>query len=458
MSGSGIAKEDTALEDGSDRNERAPAGGAVADQRRVARAPGRRAGRAADPAHADAVPAAADRRRRDRRPHPRAVSAALAWRQYRDDQHRAVSDLNARVVLVGAAGELVSRRRRLDSRRDVGGAVGVRIEAGADIRLLQAGLGSGGTIFTGGIGWVDRSGEVVASSSGGAGVGVADRVYFKPVTATRKPYISAGLIGRKLRQPIIVVAVPTRDAAGRLTGVLSGAIRLKTLGQSKQNAALGFEGLTIVDRDGHLLLAGLAHAANRDAARPDREARPGRLTNADGLRGGGHHVLAFATAKLPGWTIVIDRPASSVYASARRSLILEIVSLGAALLAVLLILFACSSSARAARSSAQGEQAQSWSKLHADARASPRRRPTSRMSSSSRVQSVFPDAVVVVTLDSEAGQETRATSRLPGWRRVAGDSIWLRTIAAPDHRAGPRPGRSSASVRSAISTSRSAGG
>ena len=43
---------------------------------------------------------------------------------------------------------------------------------------------------------------------------------------------------------------------------------------------------------------------------------------------------------------------------------------------------------------------------------------------------MFPDAVVVVTLDSEGGQETRATSRLPGWRRVAGDSVWLRSIAA----------------------------
>ena len=32
-----------------------------------------------------------------------AVSTALAWRQYRDDQHRAVNDLGSRVVLVSAA-------------------------------------------------------------------------------------------------------------------------------------------------------------------------------------------------------------------------------------------------------------------------------------------------------------------------------------------------------------------
>ncbi len=355
------------------------------------------------------------------------VSAALAWRQYRDDKHRAISDLNARVVLVGGV---------VNSYLAGGvSTLGAMSEAPSVVRMKPALMASyfhrvarsGGTIFSGGIGWADRSGEVVASSSGGKPVSVADRVYFKTVSASGKPYISAGLIGRKLRQPIIVVAVPTRDAAGRLTGVLSGAIGLKTLGQSKQNSALGFEGLTIADRDGHLLLAGLARTTNPAMLARIQQLGQGDFTNAEGLSGGSHHVLAFATASLPGWSVVIDRPASSVYASARRSLELEIVSLGAALFAVLLILFALVKRSRR-EIEAQGEQAQSWSKFTRTLALASTPADVADVVLES-VQSVFPDAVVVVTLESEAGQETRATSRLPGWRRVAGDSIWLRTIA-----------------------------
>ena len=165
-----------------------------------------------------------------------AVSTALAWRQYRDDQHRAVSDLGSRVVLVGAAvnsylaggvstlGAISEAPSVMDTNPKLISAYLKRVAA------------SGGTIFTGGIGWVDRSGHVLASSSGGPAVDVSDRVYFKRVTATGKPYISAGLVGRKLRQPIVVVAVPTRDAAGRPTGMLTGAIRLTTLARRSRRS------------------------------------------------------------------------------------------------------------------------------------------------------------------------------------------------------------------------------
>ena len=357
-----------------------------------------------------------------------AVSSALAWRQYRDEQHRAVSDLGSRVVLVGAAvnsylaggvstlGAISEAPSVMDTNPKLISAYLKRVSA------------SGGTIFTGGIGWVDRSGHVLASSSGGPVVDVSDRVYFERVTATGKPYVSAGLVGRKLRQPIVVVAVPTRDAAGHLTGMLTGAIRLTTLGRAKPAQPLGIDGLTIVDRNGQLLLSGLAHASNATLLGRIRKLGTGQLTNAPGLESGDHHVIVFATAKLPGWTIAIDRPASAVYASARRSLTLEAVSLGAALLAVLLILGLLVKRSRR-EIETRGEQAQSWSKYTRTLALASTPADIADIVLES-VQEVFPDAVVVVTLESEGGQETRATSRLPGWRRVAGDSVWLRSIAA----------------------------
>ncbi len=357
-----------------------------------------------------------------------AVSTALAWRQYRDDQHRAVNDLDTRVVLIGALvnSYLAGGVSTLGAIAEAPSVVQPNpVLMSAYFKRVAAGSG---TIFTGGIGWVDRSGQAIVTSSGGPVVNVSDRIYFQRVTATGKPYVSAGLVGRKLRQPIVVIAVPTRDAAGHPTGMLTGAIKLGALGQSKQTEALDIGGLTIVDRDGQLLLSGLAHASNRALINQIRHLGAGHLTDAQGLESGNHHVIVFASAKVPGWTIAIDRPASSVYASARRSLILEAVSLGAALLAVLLILALLVKRSRR-EIEARGEQAQSWSKYTRTLALASTPADIADIVLES-VQEVFPDAVVVVTLESEGGQETRATSRLPGWRRVAGDTVWLRSIAA----------------------------
>ena len=59
---------------------------------------------------------------------------------------------------------------------------------------------------------------------------------------------------------------------------------------------------------------------------------------------------------------------------------------------------------------ARGEQAQSWSKYTRTLALASTPADIADVVLES-VQEVFPDAVVVVTLDSEAGQETRATSR-----------------------------------------------
>ena len=64
----------------------------------------------------------------------------------------------------------------------------------------------------------------------------------------------------------------------------------------------------------------------------------GVLTDVRGLDGSSDRVVAYANSAAPGWTTVIDRPASSVFAPARRGLILELAVIGAAALAVLCII------------------------------------------------------------------------------------------------------------------------
>ena len=49
------------------------------------------------------------------------------------------------------------------------------------------------------------------------------------------------------------MAVPTRDARGRITGVLAGAIELRPSRTNQRTTDLGFEGLVIIDRAGQQL-------------------------------------------------------------------------------------------------------------------------------------------------------------------------------------------------------------
>ena len=146
-------------------------------------------------------------------------------------------------------------------------------------------------------------------------------------------------------------------------------------------------------------------------------------------------MVAFATAALPGWTIALDEPEATVYAGARHSLLLDLASIAIAVLIVFAILvLVFRRSGRQIRE--QGQQAQSWGRLTRTlAAASTPAEVADAMLAS--VQEVFEDAVVVVSVPSETGDELRAASSLPGWRRVPGDDERFATVADLTHD-GPR--------------------
>ena len=86
-----------------------------------------------------------------------------------------------------------------------------------------------------------------------------------------------------------------------------------------------------------MTLASFARPTNA-AILPRIKSGEGVLTDVRGLDGSSGRVVAYANSKAPGWTTVIDRPASTVFAPARRGLILELAVIGAAALAVLCII------------------------------------------------------------------------------------------------------------------------
>jgi len=265
-----------------------------------------------------------------------AVATVVAWKLYDDAKTRAVTDLRARTVAIGA---VLDQSFAGDVKALQAASLAPAVVAG-DNRQVGRYLARAfprSTAFTGGIGWVGLDGRLRASGDAPKPtVDLSHRLYFRRVLATRKPFISGGLIGLRNRNEILVVAVPTFDSRGRLTGVLAGSIVLKPKPESKKAVDLGFGNLEVIDRNGRLLLNGLGQASNRPLLDSMRKQGAGAVSGIDGLDGGGDHVVVWATVAQPHWLIAIDRPAASVYGAARRGLELQVGSIGAALL----ILFA----------------------------------------------------------------------------------------------------------------------
>jgi anti-sigma regulatory factor (Ser/Thr protein kinase) len=365
------------------------------------------------------------------------ISIALAWRQYDDARSRAMKDLQARVVGVSAivdttfSGQIATLN-----------AISLAPSVVSQESLRMADYfkrvnPSKAPQFSGGIGWIDRKGLVLASSNpSGRITDLSKRLYFRRVLATGKPYVSAGLLGKRIKQPIVVVAVPTRDAQGRVSGVLAGSILLRRIAESKQALDLGYAGLQVVDRNGHLLLSGLRPVANNALlAQIERTGDgSGVLPDTNGVDNGSHHVVAFATSRVPGWVTLIDRPRSSVFAAAYRALILELASMGAGVLLILLTLsFVVRRSRR--ESEIQNERARSWSGLTRTlgSAATPPEVADALLSS---LATAFTDAAAVVAFEHGDRIEVKAESALRQARRLIQSSATLEKIA-PLGRDGP---------------------
>jgi anti-sigma regulatory factor (Ser/Thr protein kinase) len=358
-----------------------------------------------------------------------AVSTGLAVRQYRQAQHTALNDLRSRSVVAAAvvdaafAGDVSALTAAAGSPSVVAADVA---SMSTYFHRLEAAKGA---LFNGGMGWVDRTGEVRVSTNRAAGaapLNVADRTYFKQVLATGKPYVSAGLIGRSLGQPVVVIAVPTHAADGRVSGVLSASIRLQTVNSSRSELELGYAGLEIVDRNGRLILSRLARVRNVALLARVRREGTGVIASTHGLAGTGHDVVAYATATVPAWEIVIDRPRSGVFAAAWRSLELELGLVGAALVAVLGMVGFVVRRARRARG-IQDARARAWSDLtRALAAASTPDEVAAALVKA--LSGAFPDAAAVVVFETVEGSHEVRTSDSRALRRVAGDPDALREV------------------------------
>ena len=232
-----------------------------------------------------------------------------------------------------------------------------------------------------------------------------------------------------------MIAVPTFDAHGTLSGLLAGSMLLSPKPQSKQSVALGFGDLQVIDRNGRMLLTNLGRVSNRPLLRKMRKEETGVASSVDGLNGDSDHVVAFATVKQPRWLIAIDRPASSVFGAARRGLELQLGSIGAALLVVFILgLLLLRRTGR--QGAEQDVRLHAWSRLTRRLAAASTPPEVAEVLLATLAQA-FPDSVAVVAIVS--GDRLRAGARSSASRlgRAATDAAMLDVIARLTVR-GPR--------------------
>ena len=260
-----------------------------------------------------------------------AVAGALAWRQYRAAEREAVNNDRTRAVLAadifdayfsGQIGTLaVIAKAPVVRHTDEAQMLGY-------LKRIQP---PNGKLFPGGLAWSNLAGTVRVSTSRprpGDIANVADRSYFIQAIRSGAPYVSEGLTGRLNHRQVVATGVPTRDDAGKITGVLIGTVLIQPASPSQATFDLGYAGLAIIDRKGQSILA--AFVRPKHLAEPARfgRAADGVLSDTTGLDGASGHVLAFARAKIPHWTVILDRPRASVFAAARHTLELEAALLG----------------------------------------------------------------------------------------------------------------------------------
>jgi serine phosphatase RsbU (regulator of sigma subunit)/anti-sigma regulatory factor (Ser/Thr protein kinase) len=270
------------------------------------------------------------------------VAAVLAVRQYDDSRNAAVSELHSRVVVAAATANAYFT-----------GAVETLTAIAASQAVIDRSqprmlayfrrvAPPGNKVFTAGLGWIDTQGRSRVSSSLGTlarPVDVSGRTYFKQVVGTNRPYISAGLTAKRTGIRIVVIAVPTHGANGRLNGVLVGAIKLRPALVDPGRVALGNAGLVVLDRTGQAILTGVGRPRNVALATHLKAHESGSLSDARGLAGQSGRVVVWASSSLPGWTVAFDRSSSSVFSASRRALILDL-SLIAGLALILIALVA----------------------------------------------------------------------------------------------------------------------
>ncbi len=180
--------------------------------------------------------------------------------------------------------------------------------------------------FSGGIGFVDRSGRVRAHSRIDVrrrAIRAGDRDYFRAVIGTGRPFVGRAVLARSDARPIVVLAVPARGRDGAISGVVIGSLLLDRLEATIRDLRYATSSIRILDRADREIVAdrpvdGLRAympGAPLAAMRAERRGVRRDLRTPRGTR-----LVAFAGVPAAGWLLLVERDGGAALADARGTL------------------------------------------------------------------------------------------------------------------------------------------
>jgi len=253
------------------------------------------------------------------------VSALVSWQAY-DRQREVVARETAALARAAAsnAGRFVTDRLALLEAVASAPPV-VATDAAAVDRYFR--LVNRGQRFSGGIGFVDRSGRVRAHSRiddlRRRVVRAGDRDYFRAVMATGRPFVGRAVLARSDRRPIVVLAVPASGRDGAVSGVVIGSLLLDRLEATVRDLRYATSSIRILDRADREIVAdqtvdrlrAYVSSAPLTAMRGERRGFRRDVRTPRGAR-----LIAFAGVPAAGWLVLVERDEDAALIDARRSL------------------------------------------------------------------------------------------------------------------------------------------
>lgn len=189
--------------------------------------------------------------------------------------------------------------------------------------------------FTGGLAWVDGRGIVRAATGARADIPFLSSLpAIDRARSSGRPQVGIAVDSRMFAAPAIPFVVATRDREGRRAGSLVGAVRLDLFAVSARSYPLSPGSLlSIVDGAGRQIAGPGVSATARDVSGSDLVRRiasegAGETIAGAGLAGGGERIVAWSHDARTGWALVVERPTSTAFASARHTMVMELLALG----------------------------------------------------------------------------------------------------------------------------------
>jgi signal transduction histidine kinase len=261
------------------------------------------------------------------------VAGLLATTGYASARENVIgeAELRARAAAADVDRFIVEQ---LDTLRAIAAAPPVKSGDIPGMRSYFDDVGNGVVGFDGGLGWIDPDGFTQALSGyDGEPVDVSQRSYVREVLATERPYVSEAVISVIQPFPLVILAVPSRDARGAVNGVVAGGIRLDRVlsGAGSLRFAGGSE-VYIVDRQGQLIvreepvteLESLTELAWYASARDEGS---GALVDVQGIEGD-EQLVAHSTVPTADWLVLVESSSSEAFGPARTSLLSQLLIVG----------------------------------------------------------------------------------------------------------------------------------